>query len=126
MSDPTRYAETAACAFCDTIATKQCDGVLAWLGDGGKYDSRAIRFRCDRNLCKSCATNLGHIHFAFESGHEFDTYDYCPECIKEGRTFHESEPVFVTSEDEGLALVRRRNFNLAIRPLGNPVKELLI
>lgn len=116
----------APCAFCDRKATKLCDGILAWLGDGnGRYASNARKFTCDLNLCDAHAHRAGAFHFNMKPQHRFDTIDYCPRCLKEGLTF-EAKPVFVDSIQEGEAMVRRRAFGIALRPLSNPVKEMLL
>jgi hypothetical protein len=78
----------SSCVFCGEKADLFCDGELGFMGVmdmTGKEPRLCIdihqRLTCDVEICQSCATRKGMIHFKMGRSGFWDSTDYCPVCI---------------------------------------------
>ena len=86
-------SETAVpCHRCGRVSAFLCDGVIAIVHPepGAPRNKTSEHYTCDRPLCDGCRHTTGHYHICSrrckgKGGCHVDTFDYCPQCVEEGR-----------------------------------------
>lgn len=69
----------SACFYCGAPCSLLCDGILGYLQGGVKPVT------CDRPLCRACVKEHVVIHLKRKPRHSWDSLDYCPDCVAEGK-----------------------------------------
>lgn len=116
--DPFASLESSGCWYCGLPSKVLCDGHLAWLSEDGKtISSKAKQFTCDRRLCRAHVAESSMIHFNMKPAHQWDSHDFCRDCVKEDRQsgskilYGKQRRLDMVTESEGLALQARRKFS---------------
>lgn len=105
------------CVFCGKQAELLCDGEIGYMGvmEFSREPRLCIdihqRLTCDTEICNSCATRKGVIHFRMGRTGFWDSTDYCPVCVERHtdastgavRSVINPPAIFATKEDADAA-----------------------